>query len=92
MKNKIPQLADSIVVACHRCKEEWTLNPKKWRNFDTANKIGKKRIICPYCNNKMLLNKQQTKDLLKFAPKRVRASKKQMNKTGKTRKKRRETL
>jgi hypothetical protein len=57
--------ADSIVVGCLRCKEEWRLSPNKWTNLDTVKKIGKKRVICPFCNYKMLLNKKQTNTLLK---------------------------
>lgn len=56
--------AYSIDVTCHRCGETWRLNPKMWRNFDTVRKIGKKRIVCPYCSCHMFLNKQQTKELM----------------------------
>jgi hypothetical protein len=57
--------AISIEVECKRCRENWTLNPNKWRNLSTVNKTGKKRIVCPYCNCKMLLNIKQTKELMK---------------------------
>ena len=62
---KLKQTAYALEVTCDRCGEPWTLNPKKWKNTGTVEKIGKKRLTCPYCNNKSFLNKKQTRELMK---------------------------
>lgn len=52
-------------VECPRCEEIWQVNPRKWRNFNSILKDGRKKIHCPFCNKLIILNQKMTKELLK---------------------------